>query len=60
MAMMSANNKDHGALNASCPVCGSEFTNGLEQRYQGDSYDLCSIDCRVAFEEDPDEYIKDG
>lgn len=60
MAMMSSNNKNHGALNASCPVCGSDFTNGLEERYRGDSYEMCGIDCLVKFQDDPDEYAKDG
>ena len=60
MAMMSANNKNHGALNASCPVCGSEFTNGVSERHQGDSYDLCGIDCLVEFQENPGDYVKDG
>lgn len=60
MAMMSSNNKNHGALNASCPVCGSDFTNGLSARYQGDSYQMCSIECRVQFDDDPASYVKDG
>lgn len=60
MAMMSSNNKNHGALNASCPVCGSDFTNGLSERHQGDSYEMCSIECRSEFLEDPASYVKDG
>lgn len=60
MAMMSSNNKDHGALNATCPVCGSDLTNGLEERHQGDSYQMCDIDCLTEFQEKPGDYVKDG
>lgn len=60
MAQMSSSNKNHGSLNASCPVCGDDTTNGVESRYRGDSYDLCSIDCKEEFESNPDEYQKDG
>lgn len=60
MAMMSSDNKNHGALNASCPVCGSDFTNGLTLRHQGTSYETCDVECRVEFESDPDSYAKDG
>lgn len=60
MAQMASDNKNHGVLNASCPVCDSDFTNGLTSRYQGTSYELCSIECKVEFESDPSEYQKDG
>lgn len=60
MAMMSSDNKEGGALNAGCPVCGSDFTNGLTVRYQGTSYELCDIECRTEFEDDPESYMKDG
>lgn len=60
MAMNAANNKDHGALNASCPVCGSDNTNGLTLRHSGDSYEVCDVECREEFESNPDEYSKDG
>lgn len=60
MAMMSSDNKNHGALNAACPVCGSDFTNGLTARYQGTSYEMCSVECFDEFNEDPEEHVKDG
>lgn len=60
MAMMSSDNKNHGALNASCPVCDSDFTNGLTSRYQGTSYELCDVECFEEFNSDPEAYVKDG
>lgn len=60
MALMSSDNKNHGALNASCPVCGSDSTNGLTSRYQGTSYELCDVECFTKFDENPNEYVKDG
>lgn len=60
MAMMSSDNKNHHALNASCPVCQSDFTNGLTARYQGTSYELCGVECWEKFNSDSAEYVKDG
>lgn len=60
MAMMSSNNKEHGALNAKCPVCGSDNTNGLGEQHGGDRYQMCDIECLMEFRENPDSYTKDG
>lgn len=60
MAQMASDNKSHGSLNANCPVCDSDFTNGLTSRHQGTAYDLCSIECKQKFDADPSDYQKDG
>ncbi len=45
------------------PVCGMTVTEGKEAgkaEYKGTTYYFCSNGCKVAFQKDPEKYIKSG
>ncbi len=45
------------------PVCGMEVEEGKEAaktEYKGTSYFFCSRGCKVAFDKDPEKYLKGG
>ncbi len=45
------------------PVCSMtvrESPTALESEYKGQAYYFCSRGCKVAFEKDPEKYLKGG
>jgi YHS domain-containing protein len=45
------------------PVCGMEIDSSqaaAQTTYQGQAYFFCSEDCRRTFEENPEEFLKQG
>ncbi len=45
------------------PVCGMSVEEGKEaakSEYQGKTYFFCSRGCKVAFDKNPEKYLKEG
>ncbi len=45
------------------PVCGmtvEESPTAITSQYKGTDYYFCSRGCKVAFDKDPEKYLKDG
>jgi Cu+-exporting ATPase len=45
------------------PVCGMTVEEGKEaakSEYKGNTYFFCSRGCKVAFDKDPEKYLKTG
>ncbi len=45
------------------PVCGMKVEEGKEaakSEYKGTAYHFCSRGCKVAFDKNPEKYLKEG
>jgi len=44
------------------PVCGMEVdeTSSYKTMYKGKVYYFCCINCKKAFEKDPEKYLREG
>ncbi|HSB02510.1 MAG TPA: YHS domain-containing protein [Anaerolineales bacterium] len=44
------------------PVCGMELTYETAEarsQYRGQTYYFCSLDCKEAFDKDPEKYVRE-